>query len=77
MTDQAETIQMLERRFNWFPAKFSWQGRVYTVDAVNECKTVTDRWSEGGMHHFWVRSAGRRFHLCEVWPRSRWILVQD
>jgi hypothetical protein len=38
----AESIRMIERRFDIFPAKFDWRGRVYRVDAVNECKTITD-----------------------------------
>ena len=76
MSHQSETIEMLERRFDGFPAKFSWRGRVYRIDAVNECKTITSG-SELGMYHFWVRSNGQRFHLCEMLPKSRWLLYRD
>lgn len=77
MSAKAEAIEMIERRFSWFPLKFSWRGRIYEVDAVNECKTVTNRWDQCGMHHYWVRSGDQLFHLCEVLPRSQWVLFRE
>ncbi|HRV96768.1 MAG TPA: hypothetical protein P5526_31730 [Anaerolineae bacterium] len=77
MNEQPEPIQMLERRFNLFPARFTWRGRVYHVDAVNECKTMSGRFDSHGMHHYWVRSDGQLLHLCEVFPRNDWLIYRD
>lgn len=76
MNEQPENIQMLERRFDLFPARFAWRGRVYRVDAVNECKTIANRYDTQGMHHFWVRADGQLLHLCEVFPQSDWLIYQ-
>jgi hypothetical protein len=72
-----EPIKMLERRFNSFPAKFYWQGRVYEVEAVNECKTVTVGSDDSGMYHFWVRCNGRQLHLSEILASGDWLLHHD
>lgn len=77
MYENSESIQMLERRFNLFPARFTWRGRIYTVDAVNECKTVTSRYADQGMHHFWIRADGQMLHLCEIFPHSDWLIYRD
>ncbi len=70
----AESIKMVERRFGLFPAKFWWRGRVYQVDAVNECQTMTDRLGQNTTYHFWVRCDGQMFHLSEVLPPGQWSL---
>jgi hypothetical protein len=72
-----ETIKMLERRFSHFPARFSWRGRVHQVEAVNECKTVTNPWDDKTVYHFWVRCNGQQVHLSEVSPSGDWILHSD
>ncbi len=77
MKQMVESIKMLERRFNFFPAKFYWRGRVYKIDAVNECKTVTNPWDGGAMYHFWVRCNGQMLHLCEELPNGHWLLHCD
>jgi hypothetical protein len=63
-----EKIKMLEYRFNWFPARFSWRGREYQIDAVNECKT------EAAEYHFWVRCEGTMLHLSHAAQSNRWAL---
>ena len=60
-----ESIKMLERRFDLFPAKFYWRGQVHNVDAVNECKTITSLWDDKTMYHYWVRCDVRLMHLCQ------------
>jgi len=72
-----QPIKMLERRFNLFPAKFFWQGRIYEVEAVNECKTVPGQDADGPAYHFWVRCNGQRLHLCELLSSGKWIVQQD
>jgi len=73
----SESIKILERRFNSFPAKFYWRGQVHNIDAVNECKTVTNLWNDQAMYHFWVRCDGQLFHLCEITPSGHWLLHRD
>jgi hypothetical protein len=70
-----EIINMLEYRAGAFPAKFSWQGREYEIEAVNECKTVTA--APETMHHFWVRSRGERLHLTHMLTSNQWALHRE
>lgn len=67
----AENVNMLEYRFDTFPAKFSWRGRVYQVDAVNECKTR--HWA----YHYWVKCDGQMLHLVHRLRTNRWQLQID
>ena len=69
-----EPIKMLEQRLNLFPAKFNWQGEIYQVDAVNECKTTTSPSGRIEAYHFWVGCAGRRLHLCQNLSTGQWLL---
>ena len=66
------SVQILERRFEIFPSKFSWRGRIYRVDAVNECKTTTHRQGIQATFHYWVRCDDQLFHLKEVVPSGHW-----
>ena len=34
-----EAVEMLERRFGYFPKRFRWRGRLYDVEAVERCWT--------------------------------------
>jgi hypothetical protein len=34
-----EAVEMLERRFGYFPRRFRWRGKVYEVDGVERCWT--------------------------------------
>ena len=72
MKTGSESVSMLERRFDTFPAKFSWRGRIYRVDAVNECKTTTRQHGIQATFHYWVRCDGQLFHLKEAVPSGRW-----
>ena len=69
-----EPIKMLEQHLNLFPAKFNWHGRVYQVDAVNECKTTISRSGQIEAYHFWVGCAGKRLHLCQNLSTGQWLL---
>ncbi len=73
-----ETVRMLECRSNLFPAKFYWRGRVYSVDAVNECKTFIRRQGlSDADYHFWVRSEGNQMHLIHSLHSGQWALKRD
>jgi hypothetical protein len=68
---------MLERSLNLFPAKFSWRGQIYQVEAVTECKTETAPSGGSEAYHFWVRCRGRLLHLSQSLASDQWLLVQD
>ena len=70
-----ENITVLEYRFDWFPAKFCWKDRIYQIDAVNECKTVSA--THAPIYHFWVRCEGRLLHLMHFMQSNRWALCRD
>jgi hypothetical protein len=61
-----EQITVLEFRHNWFPARFCWRGREYSIEGVNECKT------EQTQHHFWVRCEGVIIHLIHRVQADQW-----
>ncbi len=69
-----EPINMLERRLELFPAKFCWRGRIYEVDSVSECKTMTNPAGRREVYHFWVRCAGQQLHLSQQLASGQWML---
>jgi hypothetical protein len=34
-----EAVEMLEKRFGYFPKRFRWHGKIYDVEAVERCWT--------------------------------------
>jgi hypothetical protein len=72
-----ESIRMLERRSNLFPAKFSWRGHIYKVEAVTECKTETTPSGRSEAYHFWVRCEGKSLHLSQMLSSGQWSLQYD
>lgn len=71
----SESINMLECRFNLFPARFAWRGQVFEVEAVNECKTIAH--PAGAIYHFWVRCEGQFLHLIHHLHSDCWALQSD
>jgi hypothetical protein len=63
-----EAIELLERRFQYFPQTFRWRGRRYEVDAVNRCWTT----ARSG----WRRRVERRLFLVEC-AEGTFELYQD
>ena len=72
-----EPIDILERRLNLFPAKFSWRGRIYQVEAVTECKTETAPSGRSQAYHFWVRCNGHLLHLSQSLSSDQWLVQPD
>ena len=72
-----EPIKMLERRFELFPAKFAWRGRIYKIEAVNECKTIPESGGHSASYHFWVRCEGQSLHLCQELSSDFWMLQPE
>ncbi|MFN2186138.1 MAG: DUF6504 family protein [Anaerolineae bacterium] len=48
-----DTIDMVQRRFQYFPDVFFWRGRRHRVQSVRRCWTTTQ--------HGWKRSAARHY----------------
>jgi len=68
-----ESIKMLECQLDLFPARFSWRGKIYQVDAVNECKTITLQPGEASpVYHFWVKCEGKLLHLVHILSSNYW-----
>ncbi len=73
-----ETVKMLEYQLDLFPAKFYWRNKVYRIDAVNECKTVTLQPGETSpVYHFWVRCEGNLLHLVHIISSNYWGLQHN
>jgi hypothetical protein len=48
-----EAIELVQRRFQYFPHVFRWRGHRYNVDAVERCWTVSRRgWRRPVQRHF-------------------------
>ena len=75
-----EPIEMQERRYGYFPARFTWRGQAYRVTAVEHCWTDGKHGRE--RHCFRVRCApdagrGRNGETFEVYRdalRDTWHL---
>jgi hypothetical protein len=67
-----EAIDMLERRFHYFPRVFYWRGRRYDVEAVEQCWTVARRQVE--RHFFRVRCAEGTFEVYQDVRANTWHL---
>lgn len=70
-----EAIDMLECRFDLFPAKFRRDGHIYEIEAVTECKTLTAPSGRSEAYHFWVRCEGKILHLYRSLSSGQWVLA--
>jgi hypothetical protein len=71
-----EAIEMVERRFRYFPRVFRWRGRRYEVEAVEQCWTVSrSAWRRRVERHFFrVQCAGGTFELYQEVRTNTWHL---
>jgi hypothetical protein len=71
-----EAIEMMQRQFQYFPRSFSWRGRRYDVDAVEQCWTVSrQRWQRRVERHFFqVRCAEGTFEIYQDVKTNTWHL---
>lgn len=72
-----EPIQILEQRFNLFPAKFSWRGQIISIDAVAECRTELAPSGRSEVYHFLVRANGKFLHLSQRLASGQWWLLPE
>jgi hypothetical protein len=67
--NKRESIEMIEKRFGYFPKQFRWHGRLYDVEVVERC------WTSVRSHPrlcFRVRCRERSFELSQDVRLNRW-----
>jgi hypothetical protein len=71
-----ETVEMVQRRFQYFPRVFHWRGRRYQVQMVERCWTVSRRgWKRRVERHFFqVRCSEGDFELYQEIRTGIWHL---
>ena len=71
-----ETIEMVQKRFQYFPRAFRWRGRRYDVDAVEHSWTVIGSgWRRRAARHFFqVRCGEGTFELYQDLQSGAWHL---
>ena len=74
-----EAIDMLARRFGYFPRTFVWRGHEFHVEAVERCWTTGTRRNGGRMqrHYFQVRCAEGRFDLFQDLTHNTWHIAHS
>ena len=71
-----EPIRITSKRHGYFPKSFTWRGKRHTVEAVEQCWTVSQpRWSgEAKRHCFSLRTEKARFVVYQDLQRDKWFL---
>lgn len=71
-----EAVEMVQRRFRYFPRVFRWRGQRFEVEAVQRAWTVSRRgWQRHtGRHFFQVRCAEGDFELFQEVKTGIWVL---
>ena len=76
----SDTVNVTERRYEYFPARFVWRDQSFLVQAVRRCWTSVRRDLAGRpneFHHFRVRTIDGTFVLTRDLRRDRWTLAMD
>ncbi len=71
-----EAVEMVQRRYGYFPRAFRWRGQRYDVEAVERCWTVNRRGWRGRVqrHFFHVRCAEGDFEVYQDVRTGAWHL---
>lgn len=71
-----DAVDMVQRRLQYFPDVFRWQGRRYRVQSVSRCWTKCKRgWRDGSARHFFqVECAEGDFELYQDVKDGTWHL---
>jgi len=71
-----DTVEMVQRRFQYFPDVFRWRGRNHRVQSVRQCWTVARRGWRGQIerHYFRVECAEGEFELYQDVQDGTWHL---
>ncbi|MCC7354282.1 MAG: hypothetical protein IT330_11035 [Anaerolineae bacterium] len=69
-----EPIELIAKRFGFFPAVFGWRGQEFQVEAVEECRTVMAGWLPPWRKEvrFRVRTSAGTFELAQDIQRDLW-----
>jgi hypothetical protein len=74
---RCEQVQVIERQFGVFPAKFTWGNRIVTVDTVERCWTEMKRCRGQALYHFRVRCGAERYRLSEDARSGTWTMQPE
>jgi len=66
-----EAVEMVQRRFQYFPHLFRWRGQRFEVESVRRVWTVT---GHGGRHFFHVQCTAGDFELFQEVQTGIWYL---
>lgn len=71
-----EAVEMVQRRYQYFPRVFRWRGQRHEVEAIQRCWTVSRRGWRGRVerHFFHVRCASGDFELYQDVRTGMWHL---
>ena len=69
-----EAIEMMQRRFGYFPHHFFWRGRVYEVDSVDRCWELGRRRGRPARRCFRVEVGGATLDLYRDLEVGTWHL---
>jgi hypothetical protein len=71
-----ETVNMMQKRYRYFPREFRWRGQRYRVESVERCWSVSRRgWKRRIERHFFhVRCAAGDFELFQDVQTGNWHL---
>ena len=71
-----DTVEMVQRRVQYFPDVFRWRGRCHRVQSVRRCWTVARRGWRGRIerHFFQVECAEGEFELFQDVQDGTWHL---
>jgi hypothetical protein len=71
-----EAVEVVDKRFAFFPQALRWRGRFYEVDSVERCWTVLRRgwWRRADRRHFLVQCTSGSFELYQDLENGTWHL---
>jgi hypothetical protein len=72
-----ESIQVLERKFGYFPVKFKWAGQVVEIDAVEQCRTEMWGHPKRARYYFKVRCGSILYWLSEDAESHTWAIQPE
>ncbi len=69
-----EAVEMMQRRFAYFPRLFRWRGRCFEVESVDRCWAVQRRGRRPARRFFRVRAADGTFEVYRDLEAGTWHL---
>lgn len=69
-----EAIEVMQRRYGYYPRLFLWRGRPYEVDGVDRCWVVGRRLRRAARRYFRLQAGGATFELYRDLGAGTWHL---